>query len=642
MCGFCGVISLDGALDPGIRAALPAMTDALTHRGPDEDGAYEDEQVVLGHRRLSIIDRAGGRQPIGNEDDTVWIVFNGEVYNHRELQKELMAKGHRFRTHSDTEAIVHAWEEWGESCVERLEGMFAFAIYDTRTRELLLARDRLGKKPLFWATFGGALHFASEIKSLRESPAWDDEIDPEALEAYIPLGYVLAPRTIYRHVNKLEPAHTLLVRDGSVRIRRYWDVLEFDTDTRDESAVLADLARTLERAVSDRLESEVPLGAFLSGGIDSGLVVSWMAGSLAQSPLTVSVGFDDARHNELEAAERTARRFSTRHHSIVVEPRLDGILERIVDAFDEPFADSSAIPTYFVCGAARRHVTVCLSGDGGDETFGGYDFRYVPHALEHRARQLMPGAPGRSVARWLGRHWPRSPRLPRPLRLGTLLENVGRSPEAAYYSDLTFLKTHDARRVLGHDPTRDPRLGAAYAAVTDPYVRCPSSSPVQRAQYADLKVYLPNDVLVKVDRMSMQHGLEVRCPILERTVVEAAFRLPTERKMPGLRAKHLLHRLAEERLPPENLHLPKHGFTAPVGRWIVGPFADRYRDEVLGPNATIVGLLDQQVLRGWFEDQSLGRADRSYALWAAWMLELWGRRSKSGARVGASRATSAP
>jgi asparagine synthase (glutamine-hydrolysing) len=632
MCGICGAVALEGILNPKIRSALPAMTATLTHRGPDEGGTYDDERVALGHRRLSIIDRTGGQQPLPNEDESVWIVFNGEVYNHADLQRELTARGHRFRTHSDTEAIVHAYEEYGESCVDHLEGMFAFAVYDKRRGDLFLARDRLGKKPLFYAVLGGAVHFASEIKALRESPAWDGEVDPAALDMYLPLGYVLAPRTIYRHVRKLEPGHALLVRDGEVRIRRYWDVADFDSDARDESAVLAELEGTLERAVAARLESEVPLGAFLSGGIDSGLVVSWMAGSLPASPLTVSVGFQDAAHNELVAAERVARRYATRHNAITLEPRLDGTLERIVDAFDEPFADSSAIPTFFVCGAARRHVTVCLSGDGGDETFGGYDFRYVPHALECRARRLVPGAPGRSLSRWLGRHWPRSPRLPRPLRIGTLLENVGRTPEAAYYADLTFLKSHDARLVLGQDPARDPRLGAAYAAVTETYLRCPSASPLQRAQYADLKIYLPNDVLVKVDRMSMQHSLEVRCPILERRVVEAAFRLPTERKMPRLRAKHLLHRLAETRLPPENLHLPKHGFTAPVGRWMVGPFADRYRDEVLSSDATISGLLDQKVLRRWFEDHARGRADRSYPLWAAWMLELWGRRTSRSVR----------
>jgi asparagine synthase (glutamine-hydrolysing) len=629
MCGICGAVAVEGTLDPEIHAALPAMTSTLSHRGPDEDGFHQDERAALGHRRLSIIDRAGGQQPLANEDGSVWIVFNGEVYNHQDLRRKLTARGHRFRTHSDTEAIVHAYEEYGESCVEHLEGMFAFAIYDGRRGDLFLARDRLGKKPLFYAALGGAVHFASEIKALRQSPAWDGEIDPAALEMYMPLGYILAPRTIYRHVHKLEPGHTLLLRDGAFRIRRYWDVTEFDTDGRHESAILTDLEESLGQAVAARLESEVPLGAFLSGGIDSGLVVSWMAASLRQSPLTVSVGFEDAEHNELDAAGRVAQRFATRHHAITLEPRLDGILEQIVDAFDEPFADSSAIPTFFVCGAARRHVTVCLSGDGGDETFGGYDFRYVPHALECGVRRFLPGTPGRSLARWLGKHWPRSPRLPRPLRIGTLLENVGRSPEDAYYADLTFLKSHDARLVLGQDPARDPRRGAGYAAVTEPYMSCPSPSPLQRAQYADLKIYLPNDVLVKVDRMSMQHSLEVRCPILERQVVEAAFRVPTERKMPRLRAKHLLHRLAEIRLPPENLGLPKHGFTAPIGRWMVGAFADRYRDEVLGPGARIAGLLDQKVLSRWFEDHRLRRADRSYPLWAAWMIELWARRTAS-------------
>jgi len=611
------------------------MADRLRHRGPDEDGLWHDGNAALGHRRLSIIDRSGGRQPLGNEDGTCQVVFNGEIYNHRALRRELVSRGHRFRTHCDTEAIVHAWEEWGTGCVERFEGMFAFAVYDSARRELFLARDRLGKKPLFWAELDGVIHFASEIKALRRSPAWRGETDPSVLESYLSLGYVPAPDTIYRGVRKLEPGHWLHLREGRVEVRPYWDVVVFDSDGRAEQDVLEELDALLQQAVAERLESEVPLGAFLSGGIDSGLVVSYMSRSMTDPPRTVSVGFEDAAHNELEAAGRVAARYATRHHAVTLAPVLEEMLERIVTGFDEPFADSSAIPTYYVCAGARRHVTVCLSGDGGDETFGGYDFRYVPHAWEDRARRLVPGAPGRAALRALGRIWPRSPRLPRALRLATLLENVGRDPVEAYYSDLCFLKPHDARQALGMAPDRDPRSSPVWEKVTAPYRTCPSPSPIQRAQYADLKVYLPNDPLVKVDRMSMQHSLEVRCPLLDHRIVELAFRLPTRTKMPGLRAKHLLKRLGERYLPPENLRLPKRGFTAPVARWLAGPDSTRFAEEVLSPGAAAADLLDQRVVRGWLEEHRQRRADRSYPLWAAWVLERWARREREPEREAA-------
>jgi asparagine synthase (glutamine-hydrolysing) len=622
MCGICGAFALDRALDPAVRDAMPAMTAALRHRGPDGDGVFSDDRAALGHRRLAIIDRTGGTQPMTNEDGTCWIVFNGEVYNHKTLREHLTARGHRFRTTSDTEAILHAYEEYGPACVERLEGMFAFAIYDQKNRSLFLCRDRLGKKPLFFAELGGILHFASEIKALHPSPYWDGALDLSGLEGYLSLGYFPAPGTIYRHVRKLEPGHWLLARDGRAEIRRYWDVERFDDDHRDEHALLDDLEGVLGDAVRTRLESEVPLGAFLSGGIDSGLVVSFMAEAAGRGVSTTTVGFDQAGHNELAAARLTAERFHTAHHEELVEPALDEILNPVVAAFDEPFADSSAIPTFYVSRAARRRVTVALSGDGGDETFGGYDFRYVPHALEGKVRPFVPGAPGRRLARFLGAQWPTSPRLPRPLRLGNVLDNLGRDPAAAYYADLCFLKPWEARALLG-TAGRDPLDSPVYDAVTAPYKRCPSPSPLQRAQYADLKVYLPNDPLVKVDRMSMAHGLEVRCPLLDRRVVEFAFRIPTARKLPALDSKHLLRALARRRLPPALASLPKRGFTVPIGDWIAGPYRAQYQREVLHGGSLISGLIDISRLRASFHEHCRGQRDWSYVLWAVWVLERW-------------------
>jgi len=624
VCGICGVVSLDGDLSPLIADSIEAMTERLVHRGPDGGAVRRTPWYAFGHRRLAIIDRAGGDQPLANEDGSVWIIFNGEIYNHHELRRDLERRGHRFRTHSDTEAIVHAYEEYGDACVERLDGMFAFALADEKARRLLLARDRLGKKPLFHATLGGVLHFASEIKAIKASPSWNGAHDLDALEGYLSLGYFLAPATAYRHVRKLEPAHTLALDGARQTTRKYWDVEQFDIDTRPRAELLDEIDARLSAAVSQRLESEVPIGAFLSGGIDSGLVVSYMAEALEQPALTATVGFEHQAHNELAAAALTAERFRTTHHPVVVQPRLDDVLEPIVRAFDEPFADSSSIPTYYVSKIAREHVTVALSGDGADEAFGGYGWRYTPLALETKARELVPGEPGRQAAAWLGARWPRSRALPRPFRLGNVLENLGRDPAAAYYADLCFLKPHDARALLGKPPTRTPEDSPVYEQVTKPYRDCPSHSAVQKAQYADLKVYLPNDPLVKVDRMSMAHSLEIRCPLLDHRVVELAFRIPTAAKLANGQPKSLLNGLAQRRLPPELVGRPKSGFTAPVGAWLAGPYADRFRDDVLSCTASSRDMLDRTRVQQLFDEHLSGR-DHSFALWTIWMLERWAR-----------------
>ena len=623
MCGICGVMPLDGPLDPAIGATLPAMTAALGHRGPDGSGTFNDGTAALGHRRLAIIDRAGGAQPMANEDRSCWIVFNGEIYNHAALRRRMEARGCRFRSASDTETILRAYEEYGTSCVDHLEGMFAFAVYDARRRELLLARDRLGKKPLFYAVLGGALHFASEIKAIRQSPAWDPEIDPSGFESYLSLGYFVAPRTVYRHVRKLEPGHWLRMRGGRLEIRQYWDVTRFDDDDRREPELLDEIDSTIAEAVHQRLESEVPLGAFLSGGIDSGLIVSYMAQAAGASPITTSVGFDAAAHNELGAAALTAARFGTVHHAHVVEPRLDLVMDGIAAGFDEPFADPSAVPTFYVSQLARRHVTVALSGDGGDESFGGYGFRYVPHGLEAQARRLLPSDTGRRVAGWLAPRWPRAGQLPRALRLGSVLDNLSTDPAEAYYTDLCFMKPPAARRLLGLPAERSLEDNPVYADVTAPYRRCPSPSAVQRAQYADLKIYLPNDVLVKVDRMSMAHGVEVRSPLLDRKVVELAFRIPAARKMPRLRPKHLLRQLAARRLPQDIASLPKRGFTAPAGAWLAGPLAERFASDVFAAHSASASHFDLRAIRALYDDHRRGRADHWFALWAVWMFERW-------------------
>jgi asparagine synthase (glutamine-hydrolysing) len=625
MCGITGVAAVSGQLDPDVLAALPAMTGALRHRGPDGEGFFTDRFVGLGHRRLAIIDREGGKQPLANEDGSCWITFNGEIYNHRDLRTELVARGHQFRTRSDTEAIVHAYEEFGPACVDRLEGMFAFAVYDQRRRELFIARDRLGKKPLYYAILSGILHFASEIKAFYHSPVWNPAVSFAELESYLSLGYFLAPGTVYHNVRKLEPGHWLLLKNGVVEVRKYWDVERFDDYQGSEEAAAEEIEASLSARVRERLESEVPLGAFLSGGIDSGLVVSYMAEAGLGPVVTASVGFGDRSHNELEAAGLTAARFGTEHHPHVVEPRLEDILDPIVEAFDEPFADSSSVPTYYVSREARRHVTVALSGDGGDEAFGGYDFRYVPHAVEARIRDFVGSKRLQRAIGSIGAAWPRSSALPRALRLGTFLENIGRDPADAYYWDLCFMKPRAAQALMGHDTSKDVRSTALFEAVTAPYRRCPSRDPVQKAEYADLKIYLPNDVLVKVDRMSMQHSLEVRCPLLDRRLVELAFRIPQSLKQAGRTGKHLLKRIASHRLPPALLKLPKRGFTAPVGQWIADAYRGQFESEVLMPDSAVASLIDIAVARRMFAEHVRREADHSYALWALWILERWSR-----------------
>jgi asparagine synthase (glutamine-hydrolysing) len=518
--------------------------------------------------------------------------------------------------------------------------MFALAIYDSRNAELFLARDRLGKKPLFYALLGNVLHFASEMKALYESPVWDGAVDPSTLEGYLALGYILAPRTVYKHVRKLEPGHWLSVRDGRITTARYWDLERFDDHQGTATALGEELATLLRDAVTDRLESEVPLGAFLSGGIDSGLVVSYMAEAMSQPVRTTSVGFGSRGHNELSAAALTAAHCKTEQVSEVVDPRLHEVLDRVVQAFDEPFADSSAIPTYYVSAIARRQVTVALSGDGGDEAFGGYSFRYVPHAIECMVRDRLPGRAGAWVVRQLAGAWPRSARLPRALRWGTLLDNLSDVAACAYFSDLCAVKPAVVRSLLGQ-PNADMRALDVFEAVTAPYRRCRSTSAVQCAEYADLKVYLPNDVLVKVDRMSMAHALEVRCPLLDHRIVELAFRIPRARKMPWLRPKHLLRTLARERLPQPLLRLPKHGFSAPVGTWVAEQYRAQFVDEVFGAGSFVKDMLDLTAVRRMLDAQTRGEANHAYALWSVWMLERWSRLNKRGLSGGRARTDAA-
>ena len=627
MCGIAGYVDFSGHQPEQARGRLKRMTDAIAHRGPDGEGFYVDGQAALGHRRLAIIDVSGGHQPMAGADGKVQIVFNGEIYNYLQLRAELEALGHTFRTNSDTEAIIGAYLQWGENCAERLNGMFAFAIWDTRTQSLFLARDRVGKKPMYYFRRGSVVAFASELKALRATGWCPDALDPEALDCYFSFGYIPAPKTIYRNVSKLRAARTLHVTAARETERQYWQLKFGAPVERSLEAATEEFESLLDDAVRCRLMSEVPLGAFLSGGLDSSLVVSSMARASSRPVITNSIGFDDRKFSELGAAKAIAEHLGTDHHEFVVQPRATDVLEKIAWHFDEPLADSSAIPTWYVCEMARRTVTVALSGDGGDEGFGGYTFRYVPHVFESRLRGALPLAVRSPLFGLLGSIWPASARLPQPLRLKTIFENLAVSDSEAYYRDLLWLRA-DARAALYTPEFMRSLNGYTPAEAVLPfYANTDASSPLARSQNADIHFYMTDDVLAKADRMSMAHSLEVRCPLLDHRLIEFGVRLPDNLKIDGRQGKVVLRELAGRRLPEAIRNLPKQGFSIPAAAWLRKELRPMTEGLLFDGTDPFDGLLDPAVVkRMWREHLSAAR-DHSVFLWGLMMLALWRRTS---------------
>jgi asparagine synthase (glutamine-hydrolysing) len=620
MCGIAGTFLFDSGARADARA-LRAMTGVLAHRGPDADGFHVDGPVGLGHRRLSIIDLSTGDQPLSNEDGTVWTIFNGEIYNFRDLRAELEACGHRFRTATDTEVIVHGYEEWGVDVVQRFRGMFAFALWDARARRMLLARDRLGIKPLYYSTLDGrGLAFGSEIKAVLEHPGVSREWRFDALDAYLALQYVPTPLTIFSDVRKLPPAHRLVAEDGQVRIERYWS-LEFGAPSvfRREDEYLEQLDSLLHEAVRLRLISDVPLGAFLSGGVDSSAVVAAMVDTSDAPVVTTSVGFREETFSEVRYAERVARHLGCEHHTRTVEPNVADLLPRLAWHLDEPFADASAVPTYYVSKVARERVTVALSGDGGDELWAGYA-RHRVERLESQVRRWL-GRTGAEAASVVGRL------LPLRVKGARSLRHLGMPPaEACAQKHVYGLFEHGVRdrlytpefaaMVHAHDPL------SAFRRVYD---ECSSPDPVERALFVDVQTYLLDDILTKVDRMSMAVSLEARVPLLDHKLVEFAATVPVGMKLRGGRTKHLLRRFLEGRVPHDIQARPKHGFEAPTGEWLRGPLAPMAADLLLGPTGRSRGIFSASaVARLWSEHQS-GRRDHRHRLWSLLMLELWFR-----------------
>ncbi len=625
MCGIAGVLYRDPARPVG-AGLLKAMGDAIAHRGPDGEGFWSAPGIGLSHRRLSIIDLAGGAQPLGNEDGSVQITFNGEIYNYRPLREWLLGRGHVFRTNSDTEVLVHLYEEAGDDLVGRLRGMFAFALWDARRQRLLLARDRLGIKPLYVYRDGAKVLFASEVKALLADADVPRELDALALEDYLAFGMVPGPRSIFRHVEKLQPAHVLAIdrASWSGSPRRYWQ-LRLEPDPRPTGEEWQEAVRDkLTETARAHLIADVPVGAFLSGGVDSGAVVAACAGATRGPMQTFSIGFPEKEFSELSYARQVAERFGSRHTEEVVTPDAVGLLDRLAHFFDEPFADPSALPTFLVARLASRGVKVVLSGDGGDEAFGGYA-RYAHDLKEEALRRRLPGWL-RPVFGLLARAWPKADWLPRPLRLKTLMTNLSLDAGSAYANTLTVCRPPLRRRLLspglrerlnGHDPWEAVRAGHALAR---------AGRPLDGMLCADVAVVLPDDFLVKVDRASMAHGLEVRPPLLDHELLELAARIPAGLKVHKGETKWVFKRAVEGWLPRAVVWRPKQGFEVPVDAWLRGPLRPMVEDVVLAPGGPLAPLVERPAVERLYRRHLSGVGRHGPVLWSLLVLARWAGR----------------
>ena len=624
MCGIAGIMDVTGRREIA-RDLVSRMNETQHHRGPDEGGLHLEPGLGLGHRRLSIIDLSTGQQPLFNEDGSVVVVFNGEIYNYQELIPELARCGHRFRTRSDTEVIVHAWEQWGEACVERFRGMFAFALWDRNRETLFLARDRLGVKPLHYALLpDGLLVFGSELKSLLAHPSVKRELDPFAIEEYFALGYVPEPRTIYTGACKLPPAHTLTIRRGQPvpEPREYWDVRFTLDNPIGEREALAELVERLRESIRLRMISEVPLGAFLSGGVDSSAVVAMMAGVSAEPVNTCSISFSDPAFDEAAFARQVAARYGTRHFVDTVESDDFDLIDVLAQTYDEPYADSSALPTYRVCQLARRHVTVALSGDGGDESFAGYR-RYRLHAMEERLRGALPISFRRPAFGLLGRMYPKADWAPRVLRAKSTFQALARSSADAYFHSVSILRD-DMRGELYSNGFKARLAGYSAAEVFRRHARrAGTDDALALVQYLDLKTYLIGDINTKVDRASMAHSLEVREPLMDHPLVEWLASLPSSLKLRGQEGKYLLKKAMEPYLPREIMYRPKMGFAVPLAQWFRGPLSQRVRDAVLGADLAETGLFNEKYLRHMVGAHQSGARDYSAPLWSLLMFQAF-------------------
>ena len=627
MCGIAGQVNMDGR--PVNRERIAAMGARLRHRGPDDQGVYVNGPVGLAHQRLSILDLSpAGHQPMSNEDGSVWIVFNGEIYNFQELRDSLPSS-HRLRSRSDTEVIIHLYEEHGVQCLSMLRGMFAFAIWDQRHQRLVLARDRLGKKPLFYTADERGLAFASELKALLVDRTCPD-IDPVALHHYLTFQYVPAPRTIFRGIRKLPPGHLLVYEGGKVSESAYWS-LDYDRKApiRSEAECLEEFRTLLEESVRLRLVSDVPLGAFLSGGVDSSSVVAVMSRLMNEPVKTFSIGFKEEPYNELPYAGEVARLFGTDHHEFIVEPKALEILPTLVRIYDEPFADSSAIPTYYVSQLSRQYVTVVLNGDGGDELLGGYP-RYRFTALDHAIPRYLSTSSRESLRRAFG-SWLPNARGVRRLRekAERLLAPVSRT----YLSRICYFSPAEKDELYTADFSGTIRGHDSYDLLTGWFEEAKATELLDQLLSVDTRSYLPDDLLVKVDRATMAHALEARSPFLDHRLMEFSASLPVSMKVRNGQTKYLLKAAMRGTLPDHILDRPKQGFGVPIDRWFREDCREFLREVLLSPRCVQRGYFRPEVVRRMIDDHQHGKADYAYRLYALLMLELWHREYADGARA---------
>jgi asparagine synthase (glutamine-hydrolysing) len=610
-----------GRPDPSL---LRRMSDRLAHRGPDAYGSFVDDRIALGHRRLSIIDLASGDQPMGNEDGSVQVVFNGEIYNFRELRADLIRGGHRFRTESDTEVLVHLYEEFGSKMTERLNGMFAFALWDTRNNVLLLARDRLGKKPLYYSESvpGYRVVFASELKALLAIPGFSPRVDSESVADFLALSYVPDPHSIFRGVSKLEPAHWLRIEGGRSQKSRYWSP-DYQTSKLKYADAVDHIRGLASDAVARRMISDVPLGAFLSGGLDSAAVTGLMSASSEQAVRTFSIGFSSPEFDETRWAELAATHNKTQHRSEIVQPDADGMLRSLADHFDEPFGDASAIPTLALCAMARRDVTVALSGDGADEIFGGYR-RYRHAMIEEKIRGLMPRLVRRPLFSLAGRLYPKFDYLPQVFRAKTLLSNIASELGEAYFTSMSTFRDQGLGRVLSSEMRRSLGGYSPRDPFRQRFQRVRELSPLQQLQAVDLETYLSGDILVKVDRASMAHSLEVRSPWLDYRLVDFAFRIPQSWKIHAGVGKSIFRQAMSPYVPSPLLARRKMGFSVPLAAWLRTSLKGAFERQVL--DGSLEEFVDGiEVRRLWAAHQS-GTLDHSRKLWNLLVLANWKQR----------------
>ncbi|GAB6054302.1 amidotransferase 1, exosortase A system-associated [Magnetospira thiophila] len=636
MCGIVGIYHDNGGR-PIDEALLSYMNDTQLHRGPDAGGLFVAPGIGLGHRRLSILDLSGGHQPLYNEDDSVVVVYNGEIYNFQELFDELKGLGHKFRTHCDTEAIVHAWEEWGEDCVQRFRGMFVFAIWDSNRETLFLARDRLGIKPLYFAPLAdGTLVFGSELKSIMPYPGMSRDLDLEAVEEYFSYGYVPDPRSIFKGIQKLEAGHTLTYRRGmpTPRPRQYWDV-RFDADVpSDPREVEEQLILRLREAVKIRMIAEVPLGAFLSGGVDSSAVVAMMAESSNKPVDTCCMSFAQKDYDESAYAAMVAERYKTNHRVAQVDPDSFDLIDQLATFYDEPFADSSAMPTYRVCQLAREKVTVALSGDGGDEVYAGYR-RYPFHNYEEMVRGRMPQALRKPLFGFLGAVYPKLDWAPQMLRAKSTFQSIARDADEGFFHSVSVMPDHLRRKLFSPSMIRDLQGYHAVEVLRRHMKAAPTDHPLSQVQYADMKTWLPGDILPKVDRTSMAVSLEVRVPVLDHKFVEWSCGLPPDLKLRGREGKYIFKKALEPHLPNDILYRKKMGFSVPLAAWFRGPLRDRVRDVVTGELLGDCGLFDQKYLKTLVDQHQAGSRDHSAPLWTLVMFESFLRKTREAGREAA-------